>query len=750
MAKSTVRTVGATIRSEQGGEIKVYSGALLQEFAVRWSYLIRNRSHWSQADAAKMSERLRSNVRQLGFTDEELKPFRDARLIEVDVAFRDESVNWESRILPWEFVLARAFPRSPGAPNPVVVRRLRIKSRSASTQHDWSRSLAYIESAPGNLGSEFTFARERSLVSQSLVDSQWKGAKFELFNPTLEDIKRRLLKAKPLIVHITGLDNHQGSDLLGEEDGRFNDGMYLRSPRTMRAVQVPATELAMAVGSAQPTLVGLNLFHSAPRIAPLLLAAGAESVVAFQDTIDDALSEIFFAEFYSKWAQKRSQDSPHAFCDALTNIMRGGTSMAGAGIVLWSLRSLLPTKASRKPKTDSPLEVSTSPSVALESFRPVDDNCIDWEQHLSVKIEPRKEVNYALLHNGRSLFHQFYLHNRTNKRLEGLQVRLVLSLGDLNLEQSKKFTMTGAGLDLRTELPLSLISAQLRRFREAVYTSLKIAIDCQGKIILDQNYPLRILPINEWSDTDDERHWLPSFVQPRDLAVTKIKDRAKLWLKRLTSDHTSGFDGYQQVDAANEDTWSAVTHQVEAIWDALAYDHALVYTNPPPTYSTGAQRIRSPSEILDSRTGTCLDLTVLLAACLEEIDIYPVVFLLKGHAFPGYWQSDIAHQQFWGGWDSAVQESVGGGTVAAKRGRMDAQDQKHQWMLNKSGFDHMLDAIQRGHLVPIESVWLTSERKLDEAIEAGGENLIDRREFECMIDVIKARRKNVLPLPEKN
>ena len=81
---------------------------------------------------------------------------------------------------------------------------------------------------------------------------------------------------------------------------------------------------------------------------------------------------------------------------------------------------------------------------------------------------------------------------------------------------------------------------------------------------------------------------------------------------------------------------------------------------------------------------------------------------------------------------------------------MDAQDQKYQWMLNKSGFDHMLDAIQRGHLVPMESVWLTSERKLDEAIESGGENLIDRREFECMIDVIKARRKNVLPLPEMN
>ncbi len=745
MATLARGALGATIRSDNGAELKIKQGAVLQEFAIRWSYLIRNRSHWSMADVTKMSQLLQKEVRRLGFNDEQLRPLTTASLIEVEIPYKLESENWESRIMPWELVLTRAFSRSPDAPPPIVVRRLKLKSRSSGATAGWTRPLAYIESAPGKLGEAYSFARERTSVAHSLAGSRWTGRKIELINPSLEDIKSTLHRVKPWIVHIAGVDNHQGAELLGEHTSRFNDGMYLKSNRNSRQLQVSASELATAIGDARPGLVGLNLYHSAPRIAPLILASGAQSVVAFQDTIDDMLAEIFFAEFYSKWVD----DETRAFQDSLSAIMRGGTPLAGAGIVYWNANSLLPRASATRTRITAEAEQLKTGSK-LEYFRPVTDGAFEWEKHLVIKIEPRSEINYSLLHNGRSLFKQFYVHNRTGKRLDNLQVRVVLSLGDQCLEQTKRFSMSGAGIDLRTELPLSLISSQLRRFKEAVNTSLKISIDWLGNLVLDHNYVLRILPINEWNDTDDERHWLPSFVQPRDPAIGKIKDRAKLWLKRLTSDHASGFDGYQQVDDVKEESWVAVTHQVEAIWDALAYDCALLYTNPPPTYTTGSQRIRTPSEILESRTGTCLDLTVLLAACLEEIDIYPVIFLLDGHAFPGYWQTPMAQSKFWGGWEEAVVEKLDRAADFSERGRMDAQDAKFQWMLNKLGYDHILDAIHHGYLVPLESVWLTSEKKLEQAIDAGGENLVDRREFACMIDVVRARQKNVLPLPEVN
>ena len=52
-----------------------------------------------------------------------------------------------------------------------------------------------------------------------------------------------------------------------------------------------------------------------------------------------------------------------------------------------------------------------------------------------------------------------------------------------------------------------------------------------------------------------------------------------------------------------------------------------------------SQRIRTPSEIVAGGFGTCIDLALLFASCLEAVEIYPVVFLLNDHAFPGYWRT---------------------------------------------------------------------------------------------------------------
>ena len=85
---------------------------------------------------------------------------------------------------------------------------------------------------------------------------------------------------------------------------------------------------------------------------------------------------------------------------------------------------------------------------------------------------------------------------------------------------------------------------------------------------------------------------------------------------------------------------------MQAIWTALVNEYRLQYINPPPSYSEQSQRLRTPSDILASNTGTCIDLALLLASCLEYIDIYPVVVLLTGHAFVGYWRSEEAHDAF--------------------------------------------------------------------------------------------------------
>ncbi len=61
------------------------------------------------------------------------------------------------------------------------------------------------------------------------------------------------------------------------------------------------------------------------------------------------------------------------------------------------------------------------------------------------------------------------------------------------------------------------------------------------------------------------------------------------------------------------------------------------YAEPPPSWGYG-QKVRTPGDVVEHRVGTCLDTTVLLAACLEHVGISPVLWVARGHAFLGYWR----------------------------------------------------------------------------------------------------------------
>jgi hypothetical protein len=47
-----------------------------------------------------------------------------------------------------------------------------------------------------------------------------------------------------------------------------------------------------------------------------------------------------------------------------------------------------------------------------------------------------------------------------------------------------------------------------------------------------------------------------------------------------------------------------------------------------PEADISDQRLRTPSMIVRDHSGTCVDLALFFAACLELVDIYPVIFLL--------------------------------------------------------------------------------------------------------------------------
>ena len=66
------------------------------------------------------------------------------------------------------------------------------------------------------------------------------------------------------------------------------------------------------------------------------------------------------------------------------------------------------------------------------------------------------------------------------------------------------------------------------------------------------------------------------------------------------------------------------------------------YSEPPPgwDYTTVGQRIRDHGEVAQAGLGTCMDTTVLMAAVLEHVGLWPLLVAIPGHILIGYWREN--------------------------------------------------------------------------------------------------------------
>jgi hypothetical protein len=203
----------------------------------------------------------------------------------------------------------------------------------------------------------------------------------------------------------------------------------------------------------------------------------------------------------------------------------------------------------------------------------------------------------------------------------------------------------------------------------------------------------------------------------------------------LRDDPGAGFDGYQSTDESDaEHGDDGVDMQVRALWAALSFDLPLNYINPPPVFTEGSQRLRTPSDVVNGKRGTCIDLALLFAACLEYVNIYAVVFVLTDHAFPGYWRNERSYQDFLE-MRKMPEEAI--------EGTMDASATAQR----RLRFEEVRKWVRDGDLVPMETVWLTNHRGFAEAVETGVDNLRTSANFESLVNINKLREEGVTPLP---
>lgn len=703
---------------------------------MEWSHIVRNRARWirSKSASAEQDERARCFLAEIGVDDEKRKQLAKGGFVRVSIPFTSEREGWEARILPWEYIIS-AGTRDLRTGSIVVTRLLERPGKKSSPGFD---KVLFVESAPGRLAQDWDFDEERRLVERCT-----RAKAFErLLSPNLLQLKTMVAKFRPNIVHLAGFDTHQGLELIGDtRHADVGDGYLLAGPSGIEPVTAGALAGALNPDGFSPSLVFCNIWNSAARIAPLIVAAGGHSAIGIQDGIDDALAEIFLGNFYTGIAQ--SKDLRNSFDIGWNSLQSQSKPLRGTGITLWESESDAKATGRSAPKK-LPKE-SPTPSAIVASSVQADQ----IPRLIAVTVEPEPQFSYGLLHNNRDIFRRFLIRNLANAPITGVEVFVELHSNEGTYPWRQSFTINGPVLDLSRAVRIALTSNLARTLDEVLRTCLYTRVTWGHHEVFSQTFPVTLAPVDQWADTDADRSFLPSFVFPRDCAVSRVLRSAERYVTALRDDPSAGFDGYQAFDRDLTVPTANIDHQVQAIWYSIVYEVPASYINPPPTYAIASQRIRTPSEIVGGGYGTCIDLALFLASCLEAIEIYPVIFILNDHAFPGYWRTDSARTNFLRRATQAatnpndVTDGIGGDSSAAGT-RIEAP-----WSFDASILKEIRRAIDSNHLIPLESVGLTGRWSLAEAILQGHEYFSEANSerFVAMLDVLAAREHGVTPLP---
>ena len=179
---------------------------------------------------------------------------------------------------------------------------------------------------------------------------------------------------------------------------------------------------------------------------------------------------------------------------------------------------------------------------------------------------------------------------------------------------------------------LALDPAAMQQVAERRPGWVRVDLEADGRLLVQRRIPVHVLAADQWLATPLPLalEMLAAYVQPQHPAVTELVGEAAELLAEGTGD--GSLVGYS-------DDPERVDEVVEALTWAMRR-RSIRYSEPPASWADVGQRVRTPGEVLDGGVGTSLDTVVTLAAACERVGVRPLMWLVEGHAFLGYWREE--------------------------------------------------------------------------------------------------------------
>lgn len=316
-------------------------------------------------------------------------------------------------------------------------------------------------------------------------------------------------------------------------------------------------------------------------------------------------------------------------------------------------------------------------------------------------------VNFAMQQNHVPVIRKLAIKNNTETELNDLFIQINSEPDFALVWQSRIDNIPPNGFVELTAINLKLSPKYLSEVTERITGHFSVIISASEQQLLHQAFDISILPFDHWNGIAVLPEMINAFITPNHPEISRIILRASSILEKWTG--SPSFDEYQ---TQNPDR---IKKQMAAVYEAIA-ELKLVYCSVPASFEQSGQRVRMVDTIATQGIANCLDLSLLYASCLEAIGIYPLIVIIKGHAFSGAW---LIKETF----PDTANDDLS--------------------LLSKK----MADGINE--IILLESTCMNAGHSLtfDDAVKSGENHLIKEDEFLLFVDIKRGRFSGIRPLP---
>lgn len=321
-----------------------------------------------------------------------------------------------------------------------------------------------------------------------------------------------------------------------------------------------------------------------------------------------------------------------------------------------------------------------------------------------IQVNHSPYFNYIFCLNKYNFLFEITVKN-INEQVENIKVEISSSYGIFEdytvfIDKISESHFTLTHFDFQYQLQF------LKNLTEKDIDSIQIVVFANNEAMVATQFNLDVLPMNFFGGLQVLPQLLASYVTPNNPVIYQIKADAIKILEQ--NGFNLAFEGYQSQSKER------IVQMVSALYKAIQ-NRELIYSAMPPSFENRGQRIRLVDQILKNKFGNCIDITLLFAACLEAIDLNPIIIITKGHAFVGVWLEDR---------------------------RFDAMINFDQAAISK----RIAQGIREIAIVEMTTLCKGSNMPFSKAVETAEIQLMNESDFLLSIDIKNARSNGVVPL----